>query len=394
VPVKTVVLAWELGGGMGHVMMLARLAARLRQPDLRLVAVIKAPEAAAVLAARGIEVLAAPRWPSAAIPPEQIAGTSSATMGDILATAGLADAEGLRQLLRAWDEILLRLKPDLVVANLAPAAAIVARGRFPLMQVGDGFTLPPDGVTRFPPLHTMSDPHDEAVPLAVLNGVLRSRGEPPFDYLPRIFAGEARMVFTFPLLDPYAAQRSEPLHGPLADTSPVASDPDSGAIFAYLSRGYRLHREIPDALLAHARRLRIHAPELSDDQLSALSKAGAMIEREPVAPAPVLASSSLVIHLGGSSLAAEALMAGVPQLVLSMQVEQWLTGAALQRGGVGRLVAAYDAESRIAPEIDAMYEDPAFARRANEAGRQHREFFRRADALAVFAHTSRRLLGL
>jgi UDP:flavonoid glycosyltransferase YjiC (YdhE family) len=377
---------------MGHVMMLARLAARLRRSDLRLVAVVKEPEAAAVLAARGIEVLAAPRWPSAAIPPEQIARTSSATMGDILTTAGLADAQGLRQLLRAWDEILLRLKPDLVVANLAPAAAIVARGRFPLMQVGDGYTLPPDGVKQFPLLHTMSDAGNEAVPLAVLNGVLRSRGEPPFDYLPRIFSGDARMVFTFPLLDPYAAQRSEPLHGPLVDTSPVAFDPDSRAIFAYLSRGYRLHREIPDALLAHATRLRIHAPDLSDQEVRTLTQAGARVDREPAAQA--FASSSLVIHLGGSGLAAEALMAGLPQLVLSMQVEQWLTGTALQRAGVGRLVAAYDTESRIAPEIDAMFEDTALMRRANEAGQQHRELYHRADALAVFEHTSRRLLGL
>jgi UDP:flavonoid glycosyltransferase YjiC (YdhE family) len=379
---------------MGHVTMLARLAARLRRSDLRLVAVVKEPGAAAVLAARGIEVIAAPRWPSAAIPPEQIARTSSATMGDILTTAGLADAQGLRQLLRAWDDILLRLKPDLVVANLAPAAAIVARGRRPLIQVGDGYTLPPDGVKQFPLLHTMSDAGDEAVPLAVLNGVLRSRGEPPFDCLPRIFSGDARMVFTFPLLDPYAAQRSEPLHGPLVDTSPVAFDPDSRAIFAYLSRGYRLHREIPDALLAHATRLRIHAPELSDQEVRALTQAGARVDREPAAPSQALASSSLVIHFGGSGLAAEALMAGIPQLVLSMQIEQWLTGTALQRAGVGRLVAAYDSESRIAPEIDAMFEDTALVRRANEAGRQHRELYHRADALAVFEQTSRRLLGL
>jgi len=95
---------------------------------------------------------------------------------------------------------------------------------------------------------------------------------------------------------------------------------------SYLSRGYPLHAEIPDALLRHAPRLRIHAPELSDPQARTLAQAGAVVEREPVATAQALASSSLVIHLGGIGLAAEALMAGIPQLILSMQIEQWLTG--------------------------------------------------------------------
>jgi hypothetical protein len=394
VPIKNVLLAWELGGGMGHVMLLGRLAARLRQFNLRLVAAVKNLDTAAVLSAQGIDIVAAPRWPSASMSPAQIAKTSSATIGDILATAGLADAQGLRQLLGAWDELFSRVKPDLVVANLAPAAAIVARGRVPLMQVGDGYSLPPDGVARFPPLHAMSDPGDETIPLAVLNSVLRSRGELPFEHLPQIFAGDARMVFTFPLLDPYAAQRSEPQHGPLVDYAPAASDPNSGCIFAYLSRGYRLHQEIPDAFLAHARRLRIYAPDLSAQQAGALTQAGAVVDLEPVLPALALTSSSLVIHLGGSGLAAEALMAGTPQLILSMQVEQWLTGSALRRAGVGRLVAAYDATTRITSEIDAMLEDTAIARRADEAGRRHREFYRRADALAIFELAGRRLLGI
>jgi hypothetical protein len=394
VPVKTVLLAWELGGGIGHVTLLARLAARLQRSNLRLVAVIKTPEAAAVLDARGIEIIAAPRWPSASISPEKIAQTSSASMGDILATAGLADAQGVRQLLSAWDHIFLRLKPDLVVANLAPAATIVARGRVPLMQIGDGYTLPPDGMQRFPLLHTMSDPGDEAIPLAVLNRVLRSRGESSLDHLPQIFSGDARMVFTFPLLDPYSAQRSDLLHGPLLDQAPVAADPNSRAIFAYLSRGYRLRQEIPDALLTHAGRLRIHAPELSDQEARTLTQAGAVVERAPVAPALALASSSLVIHLGGSGLAAEALMAGIPQLILSMQIEQWLTGSALQRAGLGRLVAAYDPAAKIAPQIDAMLEDPAIVRRAIDAGQRYRELYRRADGPATFERTTGKLLGL
>jgi UDP:flavonoid glycosyltransferase YjiC (YdhE family) len=391
---KTVLLAWELGGGMGHIVTLWRLAKRLRQRDLRLVAAVKNPDAGRLLCSQGIEIVRAPAWPSASMSPAQIARTSSATMGEVLATAGLADGQGLCRLLSEWDDLFLRIKPNLVVGHLAPAASLVARGRVPLMLVGDGYALPPAELKRFPRLHSMSHPGNENLTLAVLNTVLQSRRQAQLDYLPQIFSSDARMVVTFPLLDPYAAHRVEPLDGPILDYVPVASDPKARSIFVYLSRGYALHRDIPDSLLAHAQGLRIHAPALSAEQARDLTRAGAVVDHDPIAPAQALAPASLVIHLGGSGLAAEALMAGIPQLVLSMQVEQWLNGSALQRAGLGRVIRAYDpASTRISHEIDSLLEDTVIARKAVDAGRLHRDLSRRADVLAKFEHACRGLLG-
>jgi hypothetical protein len=321
-PMKTVLLAWELGGGMGHVMTLRRLARSLRPLHVRIVAAVKNVETARLLSFEGIEIIQAPAWPSASMSVRQIAGTSSASMGDILATAGLRDADGLQRLFGAWDNLLLRVKPDLVVSHLAPAAALVGRGKLPLILVGDGYTLPPDGLRQFPPLHAKTPPGDETVTLEVLNGVLRSRGQTQLDYLPQMFSGNARLVLTFPLLDPYCAQRTEPLLGPLLDHVPVAVVAKERSVFVYLSPGYPLHRDIPSALLAHAPSLQIHAPDLPEHQMSDLMRAGAVVYRDPAVPADALRSAALVIHFGGSGLAAEALAAGIPQLVLSMQVEQ------------------------------------------------------------------------
>src|ERR1700677_2793722 len=93
---KTVLLAWELGGGMGHVMTLRRLARCLQPLNLRVIAAVKDPQAARPAFPEGIEIVRAPAWPSASMPARQIAATSSASMGDILATAGLSDTDGLR----------------------------------------------------------------------------------------------------------------------------------------------------------------------------------------------------------------------------------------------------------------------------------------------------------
>jgi hypothetical protein len=392
---KTVLLAWELGGGMGHVTALDRLAKCLKHPDVRLVAALKDPALGGMLAALGVEVVQAPPWPSAAMTQAQIARSSSCTMGDILATAGLADPVGLKRLLQDWDDHFIRIKPDLVVADMAPAAALVARGHVPLVIVGNGFTLPPSEMLRFPPLHRLTPPEfDDDETLSTVNAVLKSRGQTRLDWLPQMFSADVRLVLTFPLLDPYRTQRAQPADGPILDHLPRASNPDSGSIFAYFSRFYRLHQDIPRALLAHAPKLRIHAPELSDAQADMLRRAGASVEANSVASANAMASARLAIHFGGSGLASEALAAGVPQLVLSMQVEQDLTGSALQSAGVGRLVRAYDATSRIPAEtIDELLRDAGLAERAAEAGRQHREWLGSADVLAQFESKSRELLG-
>lgn len=390
---KTVLLAWELGGGIGHIMTLRRLARRLRLLDLRMVAAVKNLELAHLLSSEGVEIIRAPAWPSAAMSARQIAATSSASMGDILATAGLGDADGLRHLLGVWDDVFLRFKPDLVVSHLAPAAALVARGRVPLILVGDGYTLPPDGTEQFPSLHAMTATGDEGLTLEVLNGVLRSRGEAQLNHLPQIFSGDARVVLTFPLLDPYFAQRTEPLLGPLLDHVPVAAVSKKRSVFVYLSPGYPLHPDIPAAVLAHAPNLRIHAPGLPEHLVGDLMRAGAIVHRDFSAAAEALMSAALVVHFGGSGLAAEALLAGVPQLVLSMQIEQWLNGSALQSAGLGRVIKAYDPETRIAFEVDRLLADTAIVKAAANAGRVHRELLSRTDALAAFEGFCRTLLA-
>jgi hypothetical protein len=394
-PRKTVLFAWELGGGMGHVTTLHRLAKRLKQVDLRLVAVVKNPDAAALLLSPGIEIVQAPAWPSAAMTEAQIAKSSSSTMGDILATAGLADPAGLDRLLKHWDDHFIRIKPDLVVADLAPAAALVARGQIPLLLVGNGFTLPPSEMTRFPPLHRLTPPaFDETETLSVLNAALRSRGQARLDRLPQVFSADARLILTFPLLDPYRSQRAEPADGPAFDHVPDPSEPRAGTLFAYFSRGYELHRDIAGALLTHARGLTIHAPELSERQAGGLRRAGATVATEPVQSANPWAGASLVVHFGGGGLAAEALAAGIPQLVLSMHIEQELNGSALQASGLGRLVRAYDPASKLSAKmIDDLLQDTALAERAKAAGRWHREWLGGGDVVAAFERKSLELLG-
>jgi len=123
-------------------------------------------------------------------------------------------------------------------------------------------------------------------------------------------------------------------------------------------------------------------------------QAGAVVYRDFVAAADALTSAALVVHFGGSGLAAEALLAGVPQLVLSMQIEQWLNGSALQSAGLGRVIKAYDPATKVGSEIDCLLADTTIIRAAADAGQLHRELLSRTDALAAFESACRGLLGI
>jgi UDP:flavonoid glycosyltransferase YjiC (YdhE family) len=379
--VKTVLLAWERGHGFGHARHLRRIAARLQPHGVRLIAVVRNPAAMTSHPDVFAEITAAPPWPidqAAQGPPGP-----SATMSDMLSAAGLADEEAVGRLLFAWDSIFGRTRPDLVVADYAPLAALAARGRIPLVLVGNGFAVPPAEMPRFPVLHRLAPPaFDEVKTLETVNAAITRLGFPRLDRLPQLFSGDACLVQSFRLLDPYDTQRVSPVEGPVFEQPPIPRAADAKQVFAYLSTDSNGWMFLLDALFPIAKCLRIHAPSWPNTLLSRLAAAGARVDITPQPIAGILAGSRLVVHLGGSGLAAEALAAGVPQLILGNHIEQNLNGEALERAGVGRLVKTYLPGTRLESDaIQSLIDDDAMAARADAIGVRLREFISRRDAL-------------
>lgn len=392
---KTVLFTWELGGGIGHVTSLSRYAARLEGSDIRLLAAVRNLESAQILRDAGVETFQVPRWPVEFQTQEERAAHSSATMNDLLSAFGLGNEDTLRPMLLQWDEILKTVWPDLVVADYAPASSLMSRGRIPLMIVGNGYTLPPSEMKRFPLIHRSYAPRcDEDETLSIVNRTLRSVERSPLERLPQVFEADARLVETFPLLDPYDAQRLESANGPVFGSVPIARQHDADRVLAYLSRGYALRPDIVGALQPFAHRLDIHAPDLTAAQSAALSRGGAQIHHRPLPLRETLPSTRLVVHLGGSGLAAEALAAGVPQLALVTHIEQQLNGTALENAGVGVMIKDFDPDLKLEPEtIEALLADDAMAKRAMQVGEQHREMLRTLNPLATFETAALKLLN-
>ena len=378
---QTVLFAWELGRGFGHVMNMRRTAVAVAKGDIRVVAAVRDPSAAAHFRTGVSEIVSAPPWPFQSQTPGERTAASSATLNDALSGAGLADRSAVQRLLIAWDAILERTQPDLVVADFSPLAALAARGRIPLVLIGNGYTLPPHSMPRFPLLHHLAPPvWSEEQTLSAVNHAAQSLGRPTLDRLPQLFSADACLVQAFPILDPYNTQRTEALDGPSFDAPPVAASAGAESIFAYLSSADP-HPSVFEALKPHAARLRTYAPALSDRQRAELGRLGARIDEAPPLLTDVLRQSRLVVHNGGSGVASEALAAGVPQLILSTHVEQNLTGEALERSRVAKLVRMYDPNATLTPElVEAAAADPALGTCAAALGQWCRHYVRSHNA--------------
>jgi UDP:flavonoid glycosyltransferase YjiC (YdhE family) len=383
----TVLLAWEIGGGFGHVANLRQIAAPLIAQGLRCIAAVKDMESAQPLREDGISVRQAPPWKPA---------RSSVSMADWLGDAGLADAATLQKVLLGWTALFDEIKPELVIGDYAPGAGMAARGRIPLALNGNGYTLPPAEMASFPLLHLASPPvWSEKHLLETTNAALRDLGLQVLQRLPQIFAADAVWVQTFPLLDPYAECRNRPAQGGLALDGPMNPRGDGARqILVYLSSWRGRHAAVLEALRPFAADVRVFAAGLSAAEREHYAAMGIRMEDKPFDLARDLAAARLAIHLGSAGMAAACLLAGVPQLACATDIEKELTGKALVKAGIGNFLRLYNpAVSLTADGVQALLADQAMAQRAQAIGAEHRSRYGDADPLGAFIETCLKLLG-
>src|SRR5581483_9069424 len=171
--------------------------------------------------------------------------------------------QAVHALIEAWQRLLASIRPDLIISDYAPIAALTARGRIPLALIGNGFTLPPAELEKFPILHEMSlQTWAEDRLLEIVNSSARAFGLQTLERLPQLFAGDIRWVQTFPLLDPYRLWREHPVEGPMIDRLPDARRSDAREILVYISSRLSMRPRILETLAPVAERVRVFAPAM------------------------------------------------------------------------------------------------------------------------------------
>jgi rhamnosyltransferase subunit B len=317
---------------------------------------------------RGVSVLQAPWVPPAARPRSEGA---DATMADILFRMGFGGPAVLRAILAAWGTLLDLLQPKAVITNYSPFANLACRGRCRIVVLGTGFTVPPDHLPYFPdPRRVYPESRErEHQMLAAVNAALPLQQR--LSSFPQVFSGDCRWVGAVPELDPYDGLRVEAAAGPLRPPSVPRAPRPRAALFAYLARtapGFAIIREALRASGLEGRAYVKDGDDLPPGAFGALS-----LSREPLPVAAALEEAALVVHHGGLQLAQEALFAGVPQVLVPVQLEQALTAERLQGLGVGLIVPPEEPETaRAVALLRRAAGDTARARQAEAwAARLH-----------------------
>ncbi len=342
---RTALLCWEAGSGSGHALALLDIARRLQEFGWRPILAFPSERIPPNLELLGMTLCAAPRWGEGASALPRTT-RSSASLGDSLAQIGLQSADWLRLQIGRWHRLFTEYLPDLIVADYAPGAVLAARGRVPCVACGVGFTVPPADMRRFPPLHYITPVlYDEAAICATVNAALAEFESPPIASLAEALTGDAQCVCTLPMLDPYDALRSAPVLGPRLNAPIVRRDPNGDEIFCYLREAPESNRldEFADCLFDLPSHVVAFLPGLAEATAARLSRNGIKVLDGRAPLASQLQRSRLVIHFGGHGVAAAALLAGVPQVILDFDIEKLLIATALVRRGVAQRFDYYQA---------------------------------------------------
>jgi hypothetical protein len=366
---KTVLIAWELGMGLGHLMQMMPLARDLTTRGHCVVVALRHLERAAdVFGTAGVFFMQAPyRSPGPKL------GGRVVGFAQLLANLGFGDDNELFGLASAWRNLIRSVGPDLIVCDYSPTALLAARDfpEVPRAVIGSGFCVPPDRqpdgdsdgnarLTSWAQLRRAAGARELAAALAVeaaslgrANWVLEGWGRPPMERLGQLFSDvDETFLTTFPELDHFRDRAGAAYWGPVVGNAECGMMNAEWPLTPALSPGYR-----GEGVKAKRVFVYLKATPAAGEVLAALKSIGCptVAYVDGLSAAARKAIESPTLHLaerrldvaraaaecdvavlnGGHGVTAEMLLAGKPVLAVPLVLEQQMTGEALRGLGAG-----------------------------------------------------------
>lgn len=346
---QTVLFAWELGAGFGHLLQMLPLAEDLVRRGHRVfVAFRELDRAGPIYARAGVSFLQAPIWLSGGLQfPRPV------TFSQMLANVGFAGDAAVFARACAWRNLIQQVRPDLLVADHAPTALLASRG-LPMRRalIGSGFCCPPDlvggggdepwAVVR-PQQAAAADRQtlleDERHVLGRLNRVLEKWKQPPLERIGQLYSQvDENSLTTLPELDHFPDRRGAGYWGPVVTRVPGGEPPQWPD-----ARGKRVFVYVKDsaaeamlAALAEAGHSTVAYIDGATSELSRrLESPTVHVASRPLDLGRAAAECDAAVLGGGHGTTAEMLLAGKPVLQIPPAREQRMVAEAVTRLGAG-----------------------------------------------------------
>ncbi|TFW13440.1 glycosyltransferase [Duganella callida] len=367
-------LCWELGGGLGHAGRLKMLAQALLARGHRVTMSLRdLMHTDALLAGLDVARLQAPVWlhQAAGLPPP-------GNLAEVLFHCGYLEPVALRGLVAGWRAMFALLRPDLVVADFAPTALLAARSMgLRSASVGNGYNMPPSAQ----PLPAWRDaerlPASQARMLATANAVLAEHGAAPYAHASDVFLGDLPLLCTWAELDPWQRAGAEwlgPSFVPDGGIVPHWPDGDGPKVFAYLKATHAAYGTALQALVDEGCRVLAYVPEVAAGAAPPVLSERVLYAERPLSLQLALAQAEICVTHAGEATLAQALLAGVPLLMLPSHTEQFLTACRVAASGAGYNAALLSPSSDWRAAARRVLDDPGFRQAARAYAARYRDF--------------------
>ncbi len=327
---------WELGGGMGHVTVMSRIASQMNQDKLDLWYALSSPELGLKAGFDPERVLAAPLWPGQRGWKYQPTKPAR-SLGEALARSVFISAEAVHTQLQQWLQLLAQVKPHIVFADYSPGVLMATRALgIPAVAYGVGYYTLHQGATEFPCIWNQPGLVPERTETAAfqdINTALSQLGCAELESYTQAMLGTRQLAMTLALVDPSGHQRCEPLCNPVLshDLNPTRSD-GNRLFIHFQDMG---HRDLLNGIIAAGPPATVYIRNLPGTARKLLTDAGFDVLNKPADLGKLLPACCGVIHYGGLGLSSLALASGVPQVMVSTDLEKYFTATRIEAAGLG-----------------------------------------------------------
>jgi hypothetical protein len=333
---KTVLFAWELGGGLGHIQRLLAVASELAARGHRVVFALRRVENADIItrALPGAKLLRAPVHVSG---PDARARGVAYNYSDVLHRCGYDAAENIGPVASQWRELLQTVAPAVVVADHSPTVVLAAAGRVPVIHIGSGFATPPVG-RSFLALHPPSSSgakEREAEVIRSIHEVHERLGTPALKRVGDLLGLAENITCCLPELDPYQSARAEPAAGPVQKLPPPQPLNEAAPVFGYLNGDDPRTAPILESLAKANVPCGLYVRQCPPEWVQLVAGNAVQLHATPQKMPDAAANASAIVHHGGLSTTETALALGRPQFLFPRNLEQRLTALAVEKLGCG-----------------------------------------------------------
>jgi UDP:flavonoid glycosyltransferase YjiC (YdhE family) len=361
-----VLIAWELGGNLGHVVALTALARELRGRGHEVTFALRDLTNANLIARHGFRFFPAP------MPVRGRVMTTYPSYAEMLSGETFPSANAALVGALAWRSIIDAVRPDLLVVDHAPVALLAARGlKLRTATFGIPFSIPAPGrpLPVFLKEHEDGAAQEEQV-LERLNSALDGLCAPRLEQVSDLYRADATMLQTLPELDCFSPRAPESYVCPDAtdagDAIPAWPSARGQKVLVYLKAGPWVLPTL-EALAAASASTVAYIDRRSGAR-GPIARPGLFVSEVPYKASAMIQQADLVVCHANHGTVVSAALAGKPLLMLPNYLEQALTARCVEDAGFGVTAAGKPAASLLGKCLERLGPGEPPHARARELG--------------------------